>query len=189
MEECVFKKSRSLEDILKSLYSHLCRDIAPAVFGMLLFYIAYFEYFEDNEPYLAVCYLVVGIVSILYALYRYWKLYKDFSMPRIKSIVLDEKGLRIDFNKYPYKVEASWKDIEQVEYFPGEVEQQYNSTIEYLDYTDIYGRFKDYRGADFNNIIRIMNSSEWGNEQGETLFSVLLKFEGSKDKLKIVGRD
>lgn len=188
MAEYVFKKSRSLEDIFKSLYSHLCIDIAPAVLGVILLYVAYSEYYELSEPNVAILYLIAGIVIVLCALFRFWKLYKNFSVPRVKSFVLNEKGVRIEFNKYPYKAETHWKNIELIEYFPGEVDEGLNSTVEYLDYTDFYGQFKDYRGVEFNQVVRIMNG-DWGNEQGETLFGVLLKLEGSKDKLKVVGRD
>ena len=188
MEEYVFKKSRNFKDTFKSLYSHLCKDIAPAILGVMLLYIAYSEYYELSEPNVAKWYLIAGIIIILYAIYRFWKFHKGFSAPRIKSFILNEKGVHIEFNKYPYKAEAHWKNVELIEYFPGEVDAGIYSTVEYLEYTDFYGQFKDYRGAEFNQVVRIMNN-DWENEQGESLIAVLLKYEGSKDKLKVVGQD
>ncbi len=188
MEEYVFIKSRNFKDTFKSLYSHLCKDIAPAVLGVILLYVAYSEYYELSEPNVAIWYLIAGIIIILYALFRFWRLYIGFSAPHIKSFTLNEKEVRIEFNKYPYKAEAPWKNIELIEYFPGEVDPGLYSTVEYLDYTDFYGQFKDYRGAEFNQVVRIMNS-DWKSEQEDSLFVILQKLEGSKDKLKVIGRD
>lgn len=185
MEEYIFKKSRSINDTLKSLYSHLCRDIAPAVFGVILLHVAYFENFEDNRPDVAIWYLIAGIVVVIYALFRFWKLYKVFTTTRIKSFILDEKGVHFIFSKYPYKADAVWEDIELIEYFPGDVDEGLTSKVEYLEYTDLYGQFEDHEGLKFKQVVRIMNR-DWKNEQGEELFNIILKLEGSKDKLKIV---
>ena len=54
MEEYVFIKSRNFKDTFKSLYSHLCKDIAPAVLGVILLYVAYSEYYELSEPNVAI---------------------------------------------------------------------------------------------------------------------------------------
>ena len=113
---------------------------------------------------------------------------RAFLHPRIKSFTLNEKEVLIEFNKYPYKAEAPWKNIELIEYFPGEVDAGLYSTVEYLDYTDFYGQFKDCRGAEFNQVVRIMNG-DWKSEQEDSLFVILQKLEGSKDKLKVIGRD
>lgn len=185
MEEYVFKKSRSINDTIKLLYSYLCRDIAPAVLGIILLHVAYFENYEDNRPDVAIWYLIAGIVVVIYALFRFWKLYKRISSTRIKSFSLDEKGLCMDFTKYPYKLEARWKDIEQIEYFPGGEDGWLIPTVEYLEYTDIFGRFKEPRGTEFNTVVRILNR-DWKTEQDEELFDVLHKLEGSKGKFKSI---
>ena len=187
MNEYVFKKNTSLKNKFKSLYSHLGTDIAPAVFGVILLFVAYSEYFEYSEPNAAICYLIAGIVVALYALFRIWKLYKRYSAPRVTSFILDEKGVSIDFNKYPYKATAHWNKIERIEYFPGEEDLGLTYKVEYLEYTDFYGQFKDCRGAEFNQVVRIMNN-DWENEQDESLSLVLQRFEGSKDKIIEVGR-
>ena len=147
MKEYVFKKNRSLKNKLKSLHSHLGTDIAPAVFGVGLLYAAYSEYFELSEPNVAICYLIAGIVVSIYTLLRIWKFYKVYSAPRVTSFILNEKGVYIDFNKYPFKATALWKDIERIDYFPGEEKQGLTYKVEYLEYTDFYGHFKDYRGC------------------------------------------
>lgn len=185
MEEYVFKKSRSFNITLKLLYSHLCRDIAPAVFGAVLLHVAYFENYENFRPDVAIWYLIAGSLVIVYALFRFWKLYKKFSSARIKSFSLDEKGVHIDFTKYPFKVEAHWKDIERIEYFPGGEDGWLIPTVEYLEYTDIIGRFKEPRGTEFNTVIRIMNC-DWKTEQDKDLFDVLHNLEGSKEKFKLI---
>lgn len=185
MKEYVFKKNRNLQNKFKSFYSHLWTDIAPAVFGVILLHVAYSEYFEFSEPNVAICYLIAGVVVALYALFRIWKLYKAYSAPRITSFILDEKGVCINFNKYPYKASAHWRNIERIEYFPGEEKLGLTYKVEYLEYTDFYGLFKDYRGAEFNQVVRIMNN-DWGNEQDESLSLVLQRFEGSIEKLRVI---
>lgn len=184
MEDYVFKKNRSLEYTLKKIYSHIYTDIAPAVLGIMLIFVAYSEYVEFSSPNVAIWYLIAGMAVILYVFYRLWKMYKGVTAPHLTSFIINEKGVYLDYNKYPYEAEARWEEIEYIEYFPGEVDEGLNSTIEHLDYTDICGAFKDSRGVTFKHITRIIND-DWKNEQGETLFAVLLKFEKSKDKCSI----
>lgn len=184
MEYYVFKKNRSLEDILKKIYSHIYTDVAPTVLGIMLIFVAYSEYVELSRPNVAIWYLIAGMVIIFYVFYRLWKFYKNFTYPHLTSFIINEKGVYLNYNKFPYKLEARWEEIEYIKYFPGEVDEGLYSTIEYLDYTDISGKFKNSRGETFKQIIRIIND-KWKNEQGESLFAVLLKFEKSKGKCSI----
>ena len=167
MGKYVFKKKRNIENKFKSLYSHFLRDILPAALGVGLLHVAYSEYYEFSNPNAAIWYLISGIVIVLYSLFRFWKLYKEFSAPRVKSFIIDEKGVYVDFNKYPYKATANWEKIERIVYFPGDVDEGFNYKVDYLEFTDFYGQFKDYRGADINQVVRILND-DWENEQEGT---------------------
>lgn len=188
MEKQIFKDSRNVWDKLKSLRTYLYTDVVPTALGIGLLHVAYTEYEEFNRPNVAVWYLVGGVVLLLYMLFRFWIIYKRLTTPRITYITMDEKGLCIEFNRYPYKAETRWEDVEHIKHFLGKVDYGVSSTVEYFDYTDVIGRFKDYRGMEFNDVIRIMKSdSDWMNEQEETVFSVLLKLEGSKAKMEIIG--
>ena len=188
MEKNVFEDRRSVWEKIQSLSSYIYTDVAPTVFGIGLLHIAYSEYEEFNSPNVAVWYLIAGVVVMLYMLFRFWILYKRLTAPNITFITIDEKGLCVNFNKYPNKAEFRWEDIENIKHYLGKADYGLSYKIVYANYTDITGRFKDDRGMQFNDVVRIMNSdSVWENENGETVFSALLKFEVCKGKMEIIG--
>lgn len=91
-------------------------------------------------------------------------------------------------NEYVFKKNTSLKNkFKSLYSHLGEEDLGLTYKVEYLEYTDFYGQFKDCRGAEFNQVVRIMNN-DWENEQDESLSLVLQRFEGSKDKIIEVGR-
>ena len=165
---------------LKNLRSYLYTDVAPTVLGLMLIFAGLTMYFENDRSTMSIFNIIAGIIIMLYMIYRWWKLYKKYKSPKIISITIDEKGICVEFSKHPFKIESCWEDVASIQYFPGELDEGLRSSVEYLAYIDIYALFKDQRKNEYKYALKIVND-DWWNEQGETVFSALLK----QDKVNV----
>ena len=175
MEKFVFiEYKKDFWTIFKIFRSYIFTDIAPTILFFCLLYAAYIEYCEYNNFNTTTLYVIACMVILVYMTYRIWKLYRRIICPKIQSITIEEKGICVEYNKSPYRIETCWADIESINYFPGELDEGLAASVEYFAYVDIYAIFKDQRNNKFKYVLRILNE-DWWNEQDETVYSAIVK--------------